>query len=260
MLVVSAVSVFYGPVPAIRRSSLSIGAGEAVALIGMNGAGKSTLGKVIAGRVKPSEGSVMIELSEQETNLDSLDTAERVRNGIIYVPEDGSVFPGLSVLENLEIIFATFNTPRKEQSAAIEQILPILPLIRHRGKQSAGSLSGGEKKLLAIARAMLLLLVTRSKGGLDDFRFPLLIVDEPSHGLHASSLRIVASKLHEINKRGISLLLIDELASFAFSVARRTYIMRHGSIVETDLSTNLRSRSDLPEIYFDNALGTLRSS
>ena len=201
----------YGPAKVLQGIDLCVYPGEAVALLGLNAAGKSTTLKTITGRLRPTQGEIYF-LGQR---IDGRPTYEIVRMGMGIVPEGRRILPDLTVMENLDL--AADSLPRAEALAGIEKVFALFPVLAERRSQLAGTLSGGEQQMLAIGRA----LVTSPR---------LICMDEPSMGLAPIMVERVMSTIAEINKTGTAVLLVEQNASAALSVADRAYILRDGKI------------------------------
>jgi len=209
ILDVDGIEAGYGEAPVLRGVSLRVDAGQVVAIIGPNGAGKSTLLKTIYGLVPARAGVVRFEGDEL-----TRERPERItRRGLNLVPQLGNVFPSLSVGENLKV--GVLPVARRERRGEIERVLELFPLLRERRRQRAATLSGGQRKLLAIARA----LVTRPR---------LLLLDEPSAGLAPQAVELVFDKLREINERGIAIAMVEQNARRALALADVGYVLDLG--------------------------------
>ena len=210
LLSVAGLVVRYGAVAAVRGVDLSIAEGEVVAVIGPNGAGKSSLLAGIAGTVAPAAGSILFAGKP----LDRLALEDVVREGVALVPEGRRIFASLTVEENL-LLSATARPDRKAARDDIERQLATFPILAQRRGQPAGQLSGGEQQQLAIARA----LVSRPK---------LLMLDEPSLGLAPAIVEHVYALLRNIRYLGVAILLVEQNAERAFSIADRAHVMSGG--------------------------------
>jgi branched-chain amino acid transport system ATP-binding protein len=221
----------YGEIQVLWDVSLKIEKGEIIALLGPNGAGKTTLTKVLIGLLKPYSGVIKFN------GIDITNTPpyERVKIGISLVPEGRQIFPYMTVLENL---YAGMYSLKKMDKEAIEHVFEIFPRLKERVNQKAGSLSGGEQQMLAIARA----LVTKPK---------VLILDEPSQGLAPKIVGIIFDVLKKLrDKENISILLIEQYIYDALSLSDRTYIMRNGRIVYEESSSKiLTEKRELLSLY-----------
>ena len=249
LLNVENATVLFGSNRAVKSVSLKIEAGEAVAVVGFNGAGKTTLARVIAGDLKPSEGKVVLKDGHESLDLLAFGATGLVRRGIVLVPSTGAVFGSFSIAENLKAVLAALGVSRSDRRNLLEDVYGMFPILGSRRSQLAGSLSGGETKLLAVARGVLAVAAAgrvreprRGKG------FSLLIVDEPTHGLHPGSIRRVGEALRDLLRRSIALLIMEEMAPFALDLASRAYVMRQGRFVASGESSFLRERNEIPEI------------
>jgi branched-chain amino acid transport system ATP-binding protein len=221
----------YGEIQVLWDVSLKIEKGEIIALLGPNGAGKTTLTKVLIGLLKPYSGVIKFN------GIDITNTPpyERVKIGISLVPEGRQIFPYMTVLENL---YAGMYSLKKMDKEAIEHVFEIFPRLKERVNQKAGSLSGGEQQMLAIARA----LVTKPK---------VLILDEPSQGLAPKIVGTIFDVLKKLrDEENISILLIEQYIYDALSLSDRTYIMRNGRIVYEESSSKiLTEKRELLSLY-----------
>jgi branched-chain amino acid transport system ATP-binding protein len=223
MLEVRDLRVRYGAVEAVKGVSFDVGEGAIVSLIGANGAGKTTSLRALSGLVKPSGGDVLFEKS----SVVGLAPHEIVRLGIAHVPEGRRLFPKMTVLENLRM-GAYLRTQKTDVGATLAMIYEHFPILKQRGAQRAGSLSGGEQQMLAIARA----LMTRPK---------LLLLDEPSMGLSPIMTAEIAKIIRQINTLNVSIVLVEQNAMLALTLARYGYVLETGSLVlQGDASDLLR--------------------
>ena len=231
MLKVNDINAYYGDLQALWGVSLQVDEGELVALVGPNGAGKTTTLKVITGLLKLAEGSVNFL-----DNDISKATAHRiVEMGISQVPEGGRVFAGMSVLENLELgAFVHEARPFKDES--LERVYQIFPRLEERQSQLAGTLSGGERQMLAIGRA----LMSKPK---------LLILDEPSFGLAPILVQQMFEMIEEINKQGVTVLLVEQNVRAACELAQRAYVIENGQIVGEGQGDDLLSFEAIRSAY-----------
>ena len=205
--------VHYGGIEAVRGISLDVPEGEIVTLIGANGAGKSSTLRAIAGLVKPSAGKISF-LDEDITGMDS---SLIVSKGITLVPEGRRIFPDMTVLENLKI---GAYLRKDDLSEDLEWVYSLFPRLKERSWQAGGTLSGGEQQMLAVGRA----LMSRPK---------LLMMDEPSLGLAPLVVRDIFSIIQEINKQGVTILLIEQNANMALKIADVGYVLETGRITLT---------------------------
>ena len=214
LLQASGLELAYGPVPACRDVSFEVGEGEIVTLIGANGAGKTTTLRAIAGILRPRAGDIRF-LGETVT---STPAHERSLRGIALVPEGRRVFPFLSVRENLEMGGFKHRRDKARMRRLIERAFDWFPRLGERAGQNAGTLSGGEQQMLALARAMM-----------SEPR--LLCLDEPSLGLAPIIVQDIFRTIRSINAEGTSVLLVEQNARYALKVAHRGYVLRGGAIV-----------------------------
>jgi branched-chain amino acid transport system ATP-binding protein len=227
MLVVENLSVNYGAIRALHQVSCRVKQGEIVALIGANGAGKTTILNTISGIVPSISGSVSFE-GEDITHMAA---HLIVRKGISQVPEGRRVFARMSVLENLEM--GGFILPGKQEVArGIERAFSLFPRLAERRKQAARTLSGGEQQMLAMGRALM-----------SDPR--LLLLDEPSMGLAPMLVEKIFEIVDEINKSGTTIMLVEQNAAMALSIAHRAYVLETGEVV---LSGDARELARNPEV------------
>jgi branched-chain amino acid transport system ATP-binding protein len=231
LLTVQNISTYYGKIRALDDVSLMVEPGEIVCLIGANGAGKTTMLKTICGLLKPSQGEILFE----GENLTPLPPHEIVRRGIALVPEGRQVFSRMTVRENLEMgAFARKNRPAIE--ADIEKVFSLFPRLKERWKQPAGTLSGGEQQMLAIARA--LMAAPR-----------LLLLDEPSMGLSPILLESIFATILEINRQGTTILLVEQNTFATLEIAHRGYVIQTGKIVIQDTAEGLKNNETVKETY-----------
>ena len=210
LLEVDQLSAGYGDNEILRGLSLRVEAGELVAVIGPNGAGKSTLLKTLAGLVRPRSGRVTLRGADI-TGAASQNIVER---GLCYVPQEANVFPSLSVWENLTI--GAWTAPRLFEDRA-RAMLALFPVLEERRRARAGTLSGGERQLLAMAMALMV----------DPH---LLLLDEPSAGLAPALQRVVFDRVREINARGLGILLVEQNARESLALCRRAYVLAMGRV------------------------------
>ena len=213
MLKIENLEVAYGGIKALKGVSLDVPEGKIITLIGANGAGKSTLLRTIMGLVKANSGK--IEYNGKE--LISLDSQQIVTTGITLVPEGRRIFPNLTVLENLQI-GAYMRNDQEEIEKDIKWMYELFPRLEERNWQLAGTLSGGEQQMLAVGRA----LMCRPK---------LLMMDEPSLGLAPLIIRDIFEIIKQINKLGVTVLLIEQNANMALKIADWAYVLETGNII-----------------------------
>lgn len=230
MLEISALHVAYGGVQAVRGVTMTIGAGELVCLIGANGAGKTTTLKALA-RLVPAQGSVRYR-GEEILNR----PAHRlVAEGLALVPEGRGVFARLSVEENLAM-GAYCRADKAQIAADLRHVFELLPRLKERARQVAGTLSGGEQQMLAIGRA----LMSRPR---------LLLLDEPSMGLAPIMVQKIFEVIRSISEQGVTILLVEQNAKLALTVAARGYVMESGSITLSDDATALLNDARVRQAY-----------
>jgi branched-chain amino acid transport system ATP-binding protein len=234
MLNVRELSVFYGAIAALKSVSFSVHKGEIITLIGSNGAGKTTTLHAISGIVKKSSGSVVFENEDITASAPDM----IVRRGIVQSPEGRRVFANLTVRENLEM--GAFTRKNKAQiKRDMDRVFETFPRIRERVKQTAGTLSGGEQQMLAIGRA----LMASPR---------LLLLDEPSMGLAPILVDEIFSIIVEINKMGTTILLVEQNAYKALSIASRAYILETGSCVKEGEARELINDETVIAAYLGN--------
>jgi branched-chain amino acid transport system ATP-binding protein len=211
ILGVERISVTYGRVRAVREVSLEIAPGEALCVVGSNGAGKTSLVRAVAGFEKPSAGHILW----RGEPLDGESVSKRIGKGIVYVPEGTQVFAGMSVFENLEVPLIATGRPRSAE--LFERVYEIFPVLSKRARQDAGTLSGGENRMLAVARALVL------EPG-------LLIVDEPSLGLSPQATETLALALGALAGQGQAVLVAEQNLASANAVGGKACLMDRGEI------------------------------
>jgi branched-chain amino acid transport system ATP-binding protein len=214
MLEISAVTAGYTAIPVLKKISIQVGHGQLVAVVGPNGAGKSTLFKTISGVLMPSAGSISFE----GVDIRNISPARRPHLGIAHVPEGRQVFPSLTVMENLQL-GATTEAGRRDWKANLEKIFHLLPRLSERSTQMAGTLSGGEQQMLAIARG----LASSPK---------LLMLDEPSMGLSPVMAEFIFGRLAEIRRlTQLTILLVEQRVAEALESADYGYVLEAGRVV-----------------------------
>lgn len=232
LLKVSNLQVMYGSFEALKSVSVEVDAGELVTILGANGAGKSTLLLTISGLVKAASGT--IEFDGHRLNNLSPDTI--VRLGISQCPEGRMLFPEMPVHKNLELGAYIRRAERSLVERTREEVYELFPILKERGKQAAGTLSGGEQQMLAIGRA----LMSNPK---------LLMLDEPSLGLAPLIVQMVMDSIFSIKKRGMAILLVEQNAAESLRIADRGYAMETGRIVLCDTAENLMHDQKVREAY-----------
>ncbi|WPH21287.1 ABC transporter ATP-binding protein [Variovorax paradoxus] len=220
----------YGRVEVLRGVDLQVNAGEMVALLGSNGAGKSTLNKMVCGLCPAWSGSVRFDGKD----LSGAHYRDVVKAGLIQVPEGRKVFPNLSVLENLEL--GSFTRARERRAANVEKMFHIFPRLRERMAQPAGTMSGGEQQMLAIARGLMAEPV-------------LLILDEPSLGLSPRLVEEMFTLIRELRDGGLAVLLVEQNVGQSLEIADRAYVLENGSVRFSGLPGELLGSDELRRAY-----------
>lgn len=234
-LTVENVSVFYGPIQALKGVSLHVKEGEIVALLGANGGGKTTLLQAISGLVRIKEGSVY----HFDKKINGMETEKIVAQHIAHVPEHRQIFGTLTVFENLQLgaYHHYRKTSKAERDKDLETIFELFPILKERQDQLGGTLSGGQQQMLAIARAMM------SKPD-------LLLLDEPTLGLAPIVVREVLDLVNRLNKQfGTTVLLIEQNVVASLKIADRAYVISNGVIVKEGLSKDLLNDQEVKEAY-----------
>jgi len=231
MLNVDNVHTYYGNIHALKGITLYIDQGEIVTLIGGNGAGKTTTLRTISRLLTPREGSVTLNGDD----LFKYKAHEVVYKGVSMVPEGRGVFARLTVTENLEM-GAYSRSDKKELQDAMERVFTLFPRLKERRKQVAGTLSGGEQQMLATGRALM------SKP-------TLMLMDEPSMGLAPVLVELIFETIRKINEEGVTILLVEQNALMALSIAHRGYVLQTGEIVINDTAENLKKNPTVQKAY-----------
>ncbi|PYM94738.1 MAG: ABC transporter ATP-binding protein [Candidatus Rokuibacteriota bacterium] len=230
MLEVENLWVRYGTVEAVKGVSFTVSAGSIVSLIGANGAGKTTSLRALTGLVQPGAG----ELRFESTSLVGLAPHQIVSLGIAHVPEGRRLFPKMTVLENLTM--GAYLRPRIDVASTLTMIYEHFPILKERGRQRAGSLSGGEQQMLAIARA----LMSRPK---------LLLLDEPSMGLSPIMTAEVGKVIRQINSLRVSIILVEQNAMLALTLAQYGYVLQTGQVVMQGKAEDLLRDEGVKKAY-----------
>ncbi len=237
MLELERVSVSYGNVRVLWDVYLRVGEGEVVTLIGPNGAGKSTLLKTIMGQLTPwrgqdGRGSILF----RGEHIEGMATEAIVRLGIALVPEGSRVFPEMTVLDNLKM-GSFIPRARARRDETLEGVFSLFPRLEERGGQLARTLSGGERQMLSVGRALM---------SCPD----LLLLDEPSLGLQPTLVSQTFEALAEVNRRGVTVLLVEQKVSFALEMSRRAYVLERGRVVLEGEGGELMRREEVKRAYF----------
>ncbi len=230
LLRVDDIHVYYGAIHAIKGVSFEVNEGEIVTLIGANGAGKSTTLNTVAGLLRPRSGAITFD----GRNLASIPANKTVSLGMALCPEGRRIFQQMTVRENLEM--GGFTRPKAEIPVSMEEMFARFPRLKEREKQIAGTLSGGEQQMLAIARAMM------SKPR-------LLMLDEPSMGLAPILVEQIFGIIKELHAAGVTILLVEQNAQMALSIADRAYVLETGTVSKTGLADDLLHDDDVRKAY-----------
>jgi branched-chain amino acid transport system ATP-binding protein len=234
MLKIEGLNAAYGSIQVLKNISLKVPKGKVVSIIGANGAGKSTLLKSISGLMKISKGSILYK----EKDISGMPANRIVGLGISQVPEGRQIFAHLSVLDNIHLgayLYFKRNN-RLEIKERVDRIYEIFPILETRSKQIAGTLSGGEQQMLAIARALMA-------------RPELLLLDEPSMGIAPLIVREIFNVIQQLNKSGTTVLLVEQNAQIALKVAHYSYVLERGEIVMEGLAEELLDNPRVKEVY-----------
>lgn len=231
MLKVENIDVFYGNIQALREVSLEVNEGEIVTLIGANGAGKTTLLKTLSGLLKPKKGTI----EYLENSIAGKAAQGIVKSGISQVPEGRRVFANMSVEENLDL-GAYLRKDRDGIKKDMERVYELFPRLFERKSQSAGTLSGGEQQMLAMGRA----IMAKPK---------LLLLDEPSMGLAPLMVQTIFRIIKEINEAGTTILLVEQNAHMALSIAQRAYVIETGKVVLSGDAKELQESDEVRAAY-----------
>ncbi|EOH90709.1 hypothetical protein UAS_00438 [Enterococcus asini ATCC 700915] len=230
MLKINNLAVSYGMIQAVHGVSFDVKPGEIVTLIGANGAGKTTILRTISGLIRPKSGQILFE----DQDVTKTPPQKIVAAGLSQVPEGRHVFSGLSVMENLEM--GAYLRKDEGLKADYEQVFEKFPVLKERRNQDAATLSGGEQQMLAMGRA----LMSKPK---------LLLLDEPSMGLAPIFIKEIFSIIQEINAQGTTVLLIEQNAKMALSVAHRGYVLETGKIVLSGTGAELLDSEEVKKAY-----------
>jgi len=231
MLAVEGIHTYYGKIHALKDVSITVEQGEIVTIIGANGAGKSTMLKTTSGLLKPRKGSIRLE----EEEITHLRSHQIVKKGVVQVPEGRRIFGTLTVLENLDMGAFTSNDSGKNK-ANLERVFDLFPRLKERGKQIAGTLSGGEQQMLAIGRG----LMANPR---------MLLLDEPSMGLAPVLVDDIFDTIRQLHASGTTILLVEQNARIALQVASRGYVLQSGMVVLSDTAENLAKNEMVRKAY-----------
>ena len=231
MLTIKNLNVYYGAIHAVKDLNMEVGDGEIVTLIGSNGAGKSTTLHTISGLIKPKTGSILYKGEE----IVGIPAHKLVGRGLVQVPEGRHVFAEMTVMENLDM-GAYLRTDKDGIARDKERVFEKFPRLKERVSQTAGTLSGGEQQMLAMGRALM-------------SRPQLLILDEPSMGLAPLLVREIFSIIKEINSEGTTVLLVEQNANMALSIADRAYVLETGRVVLSGTAAELAAREAVQKAY-----------
>jgi branched-chain amino acid transport system ATP-binding protein len=233
MLTLTNIHTFYGPIEALKGINIEVKQGEIVCLIGSNGAGKSTTLMTISGILKPSSGSIQFE----GKTINGIPPHRIVKMGISQVPEGRRIFPKLTVKENLEMgAYTKFKVQSLKFKVQLDKIYELFPVLKERHKQLGGTLSGGEQQMLAIGRA----LMSSPK---------LLLLDEPSLGLAPIIVSKIFKTIKEVNREGVTVLLVEQNARAALKLSNRGYVLENGKIILEGKGEDLLSNEQVKKAY-----------
>jgi len=231
ILEVENVHSYYGHIHALKGISLYVEEGEIVSLIGSNGAGKSTTLRTVSGIIHPREGTIKLEGQD----IAHMEPHRVVMAGVGHVPEGRGIFPKLTVHENLDMGAYTSNDPA-ENAKRMDEVFELFPRLKERMEQYGGTLSGGEQQMLAIGRGLM--------------QNPrILMLDEPSMGLAPVLVELIFDIIKKLNERGTTILLVEQNAHMALSIAHRGYVLQTGNIVLTDSAENLKKDEMVQKSY-----------
>ncbi len=231
MLEIKNLNVHYGVIHALKSASLIVNKGEIVTLIGANGAGKTTTLRTISGLNKATDGEILLE----GKNITNLPANKRVEMKLSQVPEGRRIFPAMTIMENLEL-GAYLRRDKSEIKKDMDNIYQLFPILGQRKKQTAGTLSGGEQQMLAMGRALM-------------SRPEILLLDEPSMGLAPLLVKEIFDIIVNINKTGTTILLVEQNAKMALSIAHRAYVIETGSIVMSGTGEELSKSDEIKKAY-----------
>ena len=230
MIRIEGLNAGYGPLQVLRDITLDVGEGEIVAVLGSNGVGKTTLNNTISGLIKPSSGSIYFD----DVLISGRDPVEIVDMGLIHVPEGRKLFPNLSVKENLEL--GSYRRGKPNRASNLERVLGVFPKLKERLFQTAGTLSGGEQQMVAIARGLM-----------GEPR--VLLLDEPSLGLSPLLVEQMFTLIKQINESGLAVILVEQNVIQSLAIANRAFVIAEGTVAISGPAADLRENSDLKRSY-----------
>ena len=230
ILNVNNINVYYGAIHAIKGISFKVEEGEIVTLIGANGAGKSTTLNTISGLLRSKTG----DISFMGSSISKMSPNKIVQSGLVMVPEGRRIFLGLTVEENLEM--GAYTRPKAEIKSSLEEVYELFPRLKERRTQIGGTLSGGEQQMLAMGRS----LMAKPK---------LMMLDEPSMGLAPLLVDLIFEIIADLHKAGATILLVEQNAQAALSIADRAYVLETGKIVKTGRGRDMISDPDIKKAY-----------
>jgi len=230
MLAIERLQVAYGKVQALWDVTFEVPDGEIVALVGANGAGKTTLLKTVSGLLRRKSGSITFD----GKNIEEASPPEIVKHGVVHVPEGRKLFPEMTVIDNL--LMGSFTIPQSGRPQRLERVFSVFPVLKERRKQIAGTLSGGEQQMVAIGRGMM----AGPK---------LLMLDEPSLGLAPILVEEVFSVVTEINRLGVTVLLVEQNTQHALTLANKGFVMELGRIALSGSGSELLADSNVRKAY-----------
>ena len=232
MLEVKDLHVYYGVIQALKGISFEVNEGEVIALIGANGAGKTTILHTISGLIAPKKGSITFEGQE----ITKIPAHKIVENGLAQVPEGRRVFSGLTVQQNLQMGAYTRRDGKEAIQNDFDMVFDLLPRLKERRNQPAGTLSGGEQQMLAMGRA----LMCKPK---------MLLLDEPSMGLSPLLVKEIFKIIRQVNRNGVTVLLVEQNAKMALEIANRAYVLETGTIKMEGEATELANNIEVRKAY-----------
>jgi branched-chain amino acid transport system ATP-binding protein len=230
MLTLRSLQTSYGPIKALRGIDVEVRSGEIVCLLGSNGAGKTTTLMTVSGILRPDKGDIIFE----GESLTAMPPSEIVRKGICHVPEGRRIFPKLTVHDNLEM--GAYSAPSRDLNRNFEKVFAVFPILKERARQMGGTLSGGEQQMLAIGRS----LMSNPR---------MLLLDEPSLGLAPIMVSRIFKIIRDINREGITVLLVEQNARAALQLSHRGYVLETGTIQLSGTGAELLDNEDVKKAY-----------